>query len=737
MAEYANIIVDIFNEKLDKTFQYRIPESMKEKLTLGMQVYVPFGRRNIKGYVVELTDEPEFEVAKIKEIIGIVTDSVPIESQLIALAGWMKKNYGATMNHALKTVIPIKKKSNAVEHKSVRLKLTEIEAKSELAEFERKHQKARVRLLSALIENPQMDQSMITQKLNVSGTVIRALETMGIVEVVSERSYRNPVSHLDSKGYHLTLNEEQQSVVDVIERDLNQKIAKTYLIKGVTGSGKTEVYMELIAHMLAQGKQAIVLIPEIALTYQTVRRFYAMFGDKVSVLNSRLSQGERYDQFKRAKRGEIQVMVGPRSALFTPFADLGLIVIDEEHEPTYKSENTPRYHARETAIERARMEHARVVMGSATPSLEAYSHACDGEYLLVKLNARYEERPLPQVSIVDLREELKKGNRSVLSLELKRDLEQVLERREQAMLFLNRRGYAGFVSCRACGHVMKCPHCDVSLSEHNGNRLICHYCGYETVKPEICPSCDSPHIGGFKAGTQQIEKVIEKEFPKARVLRMDFDTTRTKDSYEKILDSFAKHEADILVGTQMIVKGHDFPDVTLVGVIAADLSLNMDDYHCGERTFQLLTQAVGRSGRGNRPGQAVIQTYQPEHYSIQAAAIQDYEKFYKEEMGYRMLLDYPPAAHMMTVFGACQDEELLKNAMYYIEVFIRRVSPKEELHMIGPAAASVGKVKDVYRQVIHLKHRDISFLTAVREKLEKYIEINSGFRKIYIQFDMN
>ena len=510
---------------------------------------------------------------------------------------------------------------------------------------------------------------------------------------------------LVKEDMELSLNQEQLLAAEQIFREWQEPDPRPALLFGVTGSGKTQVYMRLIQKVLEEGKQAIVLIPEIALTYQTVRRFYAMFGDKVSVLNSRLSQGERYDQFKRAKRGEIQVMVGPRSALFTPFADLGLIVIDEEHEPTYKSENTPRYHARETAIERARMEHARVVMGSATPSLEAYSHACDGEYLLVKLNARYEERPLPQVSIVDLREELKKGNRSVLSLELKRDLEQVLERREQAMLFLNRRGYAGFVSCRACGHVMKCPH--------------------------------SPHIGGFKAGTQQIEKVIEKEFPKARVLRMDFDTTRTKDSYEKILDSFAKHEADILVGTQMIVKGHDFPDVTLVGVIAADLSLNMDDYHCGERTFQLLTQAVGRSGRGNRPGQAVIQTYQPEHYSIQAAAIQDYEKFYKEEMGYRMLLDYPPAAHMMTVFGACQDEELLKNAMYYIEVFIRRVSPKEELHMIGPAAASVGKVKDVYRQVIHLKHRDISFLTAVREKLEKYIEINSGFRKIYIQFDMN
>ena len=466
MAEYANIIVDIFNEKLDKTFQYRIPEAMKEKLTLGMQVYVPFGKRNIKGYVVELTDEPEFEVAKIKEIIGIVTDSVPIESQLIALAGWMKKNYGATMNHALKTVIPIKKKSNAVEHKSVRLKLTEIEAKSELAEFERKHQKARVRLLSALIENPQMDQSMITQKLNVSGTVIRALETMGIVEVVSERSYRNPVSHLDSKGYHLTLNEEQQSVVDAIERNLDQKIAKTYLIKGVTGSGKTEVYMELIAHMLAQGKQAIVLIPEIALTFQTVMRFYNRFGDRVSIMNSRLSPGERFDQFERAKNGDVDIMIGPRSALFTPFSKLGLIIIDEEHESSYKSETLPRYHARETAIERARMCGASVVLGSATPSVESYYKAKIGEYELLELKHRVAEKPLPKVEVVDLREELKAGNRSILSVRLQELMEDRLKKGQQMMLFINRRGVAGFVSCRACGHVLKCPHCDVSLSQH-------------------------------------------------------------------------------------------------------------------------------------------------------------------------------------------------------------------------------------------------------------------------------
>ena len=441
--------------------------------------------------------------------------------------------------------------------------------------------------------------------------------------------------------------------VKQIFREWKEQEPRPVLLFGVTGSGKTQVYMRLIQQVIQEGKQAIVLIPEIALTYQTVRRFYAMFGDKVSVLNSKLSQGERYDQFKRAKRGEVQVMVGPRSALFTSFSNLGLIVIDEEHESTYKSENTPRYHARETAIQRARMEHANVVMGSATPSLSAYSRA-ESEVSSGEIECRYEERPLPQVSIVDLREELKKGNRSVLSTELKASLSETLRKKEQAMLFLNRRGYAGFVSCRACGHVMKCPHCDVSLSEHNGRRLICHYCGYETVKPQVCPSCGSPHIGGFKAGTQQIEKVLEKDFPEARVLRMDFDTTRTKDSYEKD-GSFSRHEADILVGTQMIVKGHDFPDVTLVGVIAADLSLNMDDYHCGERTFQLLTQAVGRAGRGVKPGHAVIQTYQPEHYSIRAAATQDYAEFYKEEMGYRLLMDYPPAAHIMTILAPARE----------------------------------------------------------------------------------
>ena len=737
---YADVIIDISHEKVDRDFQYLIPPEMEQEINPGVVVTVPFGKGNTlrKGYVIGVTGKAKYDTARIKEFQGVSTDDETTESRLIALAAWMKETYGSTMIQALKTVLPVKDKVRAKEKRLIFFQGDRNVAEELLAELSGSRFRARERFLRAILESGSLEYTYASKELGANVSVLDFFEKKGMIRLESQEMYRIPdQADLVKEDRELCLNEEQQAAAEQIFQEWQKPEPRPTLLFGVTGSGKTQVYMRLIQQVIEEGKQAIVLIPEIALTYQTVRRFYAMFGDKVSVLNSRLSQGERYDQFKRAKRGEVQVMVGPRSALFTPFFNLGLIVIDEEHEPTYKSENTPRYHARETAIQRARMEHANVVMGSATPSLSAYSRAESGEYLLVKLNARYEERPLPQVSIVDLREELKKGNRSVLSTELKTSLSETLRKKEQTMLFLNRRGYAGFVSCRACGHVMKCPHCDVSLSEHNGSRLICHYCGYETVKPQVCPSCGSPHIGGFKAGTQQIEKVLEKDFPEARVLRMDFDTTRTKDSYEKILASFSRHEADILVGTQMIVKGHDFPDVTLVGVIAADLSLNMDDYHCGERTFQLLPQAVGRAGRGAKPGRAVIQTYQPEHYSIQAAATQDYGKFYKEEMSYRMLMDYPPAAHMMTVFGACQDEELLKKAMYYIEVFIRRVSPKEELHMIGPAAASVGKVKDVYRQVLHLKHVDMVFLTAVREKLEQYIEINSGFRKIYIQFDMS
>lgn len=737
---YADIIIDISHEKLDRSFQYRVPENFQQEIRPGMVVSVPFGNGNHirKGYVIGLKTKPDFDPAKMKEIQELCSGQETTESRLIALAAWMKENYGSTMIQALKTVLPIQDKLKAKEKKYICLNISEEEAQTLLSELSNSRYKARERLLRELVKQKKLDYTRASKELGIAPSVLKYFLDRNVIRIERDELYRMPIpaGSLQTERKQ-PLTPIQQEAVEAVRTEWKRECPRPILIRGVTGSGKTQVYMELIEEVLEQGKQAIVLIPEISLTFQTVRRFYGRFGDKVSILNSRLSQGERYDQFKRAKRGEIQVMVGPRSALFTPFSNLGLIVIDEEHEPTYKSENSPRYHARETAIQRAAMEGAPVVMGSATPSLEAFFRAQKGEYLLVRLDARFEQRALPEVSIVDMREELRAGNRSVFSRQLKSAVSERLEKREQVMLFLNRRGYAGFVSCRSCGHVMKCPHCDVSLSEHSSNRLLCHYCGYETRKPEACPVCGSPYIGGFKAGTQQIEQSVQKNFPGARVLRMDYDTTRSKDSYEKILAAFAAHEADILVGTQMIVKGHDFGNVTLVGILAADLSLNADDYRCAERTFQLLTQAVGRSGRGEKAGAAMIQTYHPEHYSIQAAAVQDYEAFYREEIAYRTMLNYPPAAHMLAILGSCEQEELLEQGMFYLEKFVQKLNGGGTLQIIGPAAASVGKVKDIYRKVLYLKHEDYALLVAVKDKVEKYIEINFGFRKIYIQFDFS
>lgn len=736
---YANIIVDISLDKLDKTFQYAIPSQLREQIHPGVQVDIPFGKRTLTGYVVEVTEEPEFEVDKIRPLIGIHEGSVPMESQLIEMAAWIRKNYGSTMNQALKTVLPIKKQTRHVEHKTVKLLLDEAQAQQKLALFESKHYKAKARLLRELIAQKEIDYTMITQKLNVSAATIRNLQEQQILQIETTTCYRNPVQHLTQEGYHLTLNENQTQVVDRITEDMDSGHPKTYLLKGVTGSGKTEVYMELIAHVLAAGRQAIVLIPEIALTYQTVMRFYNRFGDRVSIMNSRLSQGERYDQYERAKAGEIDIMIGPRSVLFTPFERLGLIIIDEEHENSYKSETSPRYHAREVAIERARINHAAVVLGSATPSIDSYYMAQTGRYQLLEMTQRVKNQALPTCEVVDLRQELRDGNRSILSKRLQELMEERLEKKQQTMLFLNRRGVSGFISCRACGYVVKCPHCDVSLSQHAGGRMVCHYCGYEERQPKVCPSCGSKYLGGFKAGTQKIEMLVKQRFPKARVLRMDFDTTRTKDSYEKILQAFANQEADILIGTQMIVKGHDFPNVTLVGVLAADMSLHVADYHAAERTFQLLTQAVGRAGRGQLPGQAIIQTYDPEHFAIQTAKAQDYEAFYQHEIAYRKMMHYPPIWNMLLVHCMGKNEQIAQQTAQLmadkLQSAIKR-SGKPVL-LVGPADATIAKVNDIYRKVLYMKAADYQTLVALKDALEQFGKKTNAFSNVTIQFDFN
>lgn len=737
MAIYANIIVDISIEKLDKTFQYLVPEELESKIAEGMQVRIPFGNRETTGYVLELTDRPEYDVTKIKPIAGLVDNSVSIEAQLIALAAWMRRNYGSTMNQALKTVLPVKQKTRRVEQRVIRLAVQEDEARRQLALCEAKHQVARARLLRELLEQRQgLDYAVVTQKLHVASSVVKGLQERGLVEVETFTTYRDPVGHLARGEYKLTLNSEQQAVVDAVWEDRRNGIYGTYLLKGVTGSGKTEVYMELIARVIEEGRQAIVLIPEIALTYQTVMRFRNRFQDRVSIMNSRLSAGERYDQYLRAKNGDIDIMIGPRSALFTPFAKLGLVIIDEEHEASYKSETAPRYHAREVAIERARVNGASVVLGSATPSVESYYQAKLGNYRLLEMRSRVQEKALPNCEIVDLREELRQGNRSILSGRLQESMADRLEKGQQTMLFLNRRGVAGIVSCRSCGNVIKCPHCDISLSQHNNGKLVCHYCGYEEPMPRVCPACGSKYISGYRAGTQKVEQMVQACFPKARILRMDYDTTREKDSYENILQAFGNHEADILIGTQMIVKGHDFANVTLMGILAADTSLHVGDYHGAERTFQLLTQAAGRAGRGDCPGEVVIQTYSPEHYAITTAKNQDYEAFYEEEIAYRQMLRYPPVWNMLVVMCTGEDYEALKKATEYLREQIDEIATGG-VAVIGPADASISRVNDVYRRVIYMKTSDYPGLIAIKDEIERDISRDPNYRDINIQFDFN
>ena len=596
-----------------------------------------------------------------------------------------------------------------------------------------------MRLFKALKENHVIPYEVASGQMNLSAATLKPVIEKGYVALESEEIFRNPVKDAGSRVKAVELNKEQQAVVSAFCEDYEAGKRETYLIHGITGSGKTEVYMEMISRVISEGMQVIVLIPEIALTYQTVMRFYGRFGNRVSIINSRLSAGERYDQFERARSGDIDIMIGPRSALFTPFARLGMIIIDEEHEGAYKSEVVPRYQAREVAVKRAQMQNASVVLGSATPSLEAYTKALRGEYRLFKLNTRAKaDSRLAEVAVVDLREELKEGNKSIFSRKLQQMITDRLEKKEQIMMFINRRGYANFVSCRSCGEAIKCPHCDVTLTLHKDNRLVCHYCGYSIPMPEQCPGCGSPYIANFGVGTQKIEMMTKKMFPQARVLRMDLDTTSKKGGHEEILSAFAEGDADILIGTQMIVKGHDFPDVTLVGVLAADLSLYTPDYRAAERTFQLLTQAAGRAGRDARHGDVIIQTYNPEHYSIVTAAGQDYETFYRQEMAYRRLMKYPPANVLFTVQLASKSEEALAEAADSLAAHITPQADEEKIQMIGPVDASVYKINDIYRKILYLKHENYDILIKIRNQMDWFQqEKRELFKGVMVQYDFS
>ena len=737
---YADVIVDISLEKLDKTYQYAIPEHLSETAVIGAKVEVPFGggNRKLEGYIMDTSDTPVFDPARTKEILSVVQGAVSLERRLITLAYWMKEHFGGTMNEALKTVLPVKQEVRNLKKRTLVLtKDGEAFAAYYALALKRKYE-ARIRLLDALKERPELDYTEAEQKLKVTASTIEAVCRDGIVSVREETVYRNPATGIQAKEKP-QLNEEQQTAVETVWKDYAAGTRGTYLLFGVTGSGKTEVYLELIERVIAEGKQVIMLIPEISLTFQTVRRFYERFGDRVSVLHSKLSAGERYDQYVRAREGAIDVMIGPRSALFTPFERLGLILMDEEQEGAYKSEGTPKYHARENAEYLAELTGASLLLGSATPSLEAYARAKAGEYRLLTLTKRAKEAVMPKVEIVDLRQELAEGNRSMFSRKLKEQMEERLAKGEQIMLFLNRRGYAGTVSCRACGEGMKCPHCDVSLTFHKGGKLLCHYCGYETMQPKLCPACGSKYIGLFGTGTQKVEEAVLREFPEAKVLRMDADTTKNKGGHEKIVEAFAKGDAQVLIGTQMIVKGHDFPKVTLVGIIAADLSLYAGDYRAAERTFCLLAQAAGRAGRDKLPGNVVIQTYQPEHYSIVTAATEDYEGFFEQEMAYRRLLRYPPVTHVLAILIQGEAEAEAKAAATRIAGVLQAAKRPEEGFgtVSGPVPAGLARANDLYRFLIYVRSADYQRLMEFHRIAEAEKLLTESSMKCNIQFDFN
>lgn len=738
-GKYANVIIDIAHESVDHSFQYRIPARLMDELQTGMEVAVPFGAKNRSrnGYVIEITSHTQYDKDKIKELYSIVQKKMAIEGQLIQLAAWIRDRYGSTMIQALKTVLPVRDRMRQLEEKQYVLAVDEERAHALLGEYRQKKYTAKVRVLEELIRGRVLSSKIVREKLKVSPATVDALIRDGVMYTKTNQLYRNPVEEAQKEPrYHL--NAAQQAVADKVHHVFFCRQKKPFLLHGVTGSGKTEVYVELAALAAKEGKSSIVLIPEIALTRQTVLRFYRQFGSRVSVLHSKLSKGERSDQFQRAKNGEIDVMIGPRSALFTPFSNLGYIIVDEEHETSYKSETIPRYHAREVAVRRAEMTGATVLLASATPSVDSYYCAMQGVYELLEMKERISKQGLADVSIVDMRRELLRGNRSVFSRVLYEQMQERLNKKQQIMLFINRRGYHGFLSCRSCGKAVKCPNCDVTLSLHNDGRMLCHYCGYEQPRVMSCPACGSKYIGGFRVGTQQVEEQVLKWFPAAKVLRMDMDTTRSKNSSEQIVTAFRKKEADILIGTQMIVKGHDFPDVTLVGILAADMSLQINDFRSAERTFQLLTQAAGRAGRGKEKGSVIIQTYNPEHYSIRLSAKQDYEGFYKEEMKFRSMMRYPPAGNVMEILVSADTESLAVQAGERIAAGIRQFCGSclsdggRTPVLIGPAPAAISKLNNKYRRVIYVRHEKELFL----QKCRMYLERQTADEDVQIQYDM-
>lgn len=728
MKLYAEVIINSEALEIDRPFTYKVPEEFNNEIKIGQIVKVPFGKGNktSEGFILNLKNDDNIKF-KTKNIAAILVKDPVIDEDDINLIEFLREKTLCKYIDAFRLLIPvgIMKGAKAKKKKVIVLKNEDLsniknpDGYKKIIEFFKTNSGKYTK--SELINEHSISQ----YKLNklIENEVLS-------IEEESVFRYNDRVYNKDSAK---TLTIEQENII----REYINSDDKMFLLKGVTGSGKTEVYMKLVERVLLEGKSAIILVPEIALTPQMIERFKGRFGVNVALFHSKLSDGERFDEWFRVKEGKSKVIVGARSAIFLPAKNLGLIIIDEEHENTYKSEQNPKYQTKEVAEYLSELKGCKVILGSATPSIETYYRALTGEMKLLELNSRVDNKAMPPMKVIDMRNELKGGNKSLFSRELFIAIQERLKRKEQIILFLNRRGFSTFVSCRSCGYVFKCDECDISMTYHKNGLLICHYCGKTKREPRECPKCHSKYVKFFGAGTQRVEEEVKKYFNNAGILRMDVDTTRDKHSYERIYNTFKNGEADILIGTQMVSKGLDFKNVTLVGILAADMSINIPDYRAAERTFQIITQVAGRAGRGDKQGEVLIQTYTPQHYSLQYAVNYDYEGFYEKEFTVRAMMKYPPFGKLLLINGTSKKEELLKNFMHKITMMIKPlVENCLDIEILGPIPCMISKVKENYRWQIVIKGEfDSYFSKNIKEIL--YDENKNVYNDIRISMDIN
>ena len=743
----AEVIIQSNVKNLNKVFDYRIPIEYEENPMelIGARVLVPFGRMKSleEGFIVNIKENTDYDVKEIAKV-----EEKYLDGDRIELANWMARRYFCNVSECLKLMLPPgttgKVNSNRVKEKNINfvvLSKDEDEIEFDIENGKIKSDK-QIRTLRFLIQNGDSLVSDIEMFADSSRAVVNALCKKGYTEIIEKKVERDPFEFKDiQRTYKLPLTEEQQNAFNSIADAMDDMLFSEFLIFGVTGSGKTEVYLQLIEKVLEdEEKASILLVPEISLTPQTVNRFIARFGkEKVAVLHSKLSIGERYDQWHKIKEGKAKIIIGARSAIFAPVKNLGLVIIDEEHDSSYKSEMSPRYDAKEVARKICKIANAPLVLGSATPDMDTYFRAKNEEISLLELSKRANEASLPDIEIIDLREELAKGNKSMISTRLYDEIEKNLQNKKQTILYLNRRGFSTFVMCRNCGYTVKCKNCNINLTYHSNKRkLKCHYCGYEENIVTECPECGSKQIRYFGTGTQKLEYEINKMFPNASTIRMDVDTVTKKNSHEQILDKFRNENIDILIGTQMVVKGHHFPNVTLVGVIAADGSLNIDDFRANERTFQILTQVAGRAGREKEKGRVIIQTYNPDNFSIECAKKQDYKLFYNTEITLRKQLKYPPFCDIIVIGFTSTDENEVIKVAEQIHLYLKNRVIKENLGIILYKAlpAPIDKIKNKFRWRILIKCKfSDEIIDLMNETLEEYYKLK--YKNTRIAIDLN